>query len=186
MQGTTFAIDGVQYTVEGLTTENPTQKDAGTYSNNVLGTAIVKDAEGNDVTEQFAVNTVNGSLVINKATVTLKSADLSKEYDGEALVNGTTALATETGWAAGEGADYAFTGSQTLVGSSSNTFSYALRANTNINNYTISKTEGTLTVTNRSAKYEITVKANSTNTTYNGKTHSAKGVERQWYYEGRR
>ena len=177
MQGTTFAIDGVQYTVEGLTTENPTQKDAGTYSNNVLGTAIVKDAEGNDVTEQFAVNTVNGSLVINKATVTLKSADLSKEYDGEALVNGTTALATETGWAAGEGADYAFTGSQTLVGSSSNTFSYALRANTNINNYTISKTEGTLTVTNRSAKYEITVKANSTNTTYNGKTHSAKGVE---------
>ena len=177
MQGTTFAIDGVQYTVEGLTTENPTQKDAGTYSNNVLGTAIVKDAEGNDVTEQFAVNTVNGSLVINKATVTLKSADLSKEYDGEALVNGTTALATETGWAAGEGADYAFTGSQTLVGSSSNTFSYALRANTNINNYTISKTEGTLTVTNRSAKYEITVKANSTNTTYNGKMHSAKGVE---------
>ena len=177
MQGTTFAIDGVQYTVEGLTTENPTQKDAGTYSNNILGTAIVKDAEGNDVTEQFAVNTVNGSLVINKATVTLKSADLSKEYDGEALVNGTTALATETGWAAGEGADYAFTGSQTLVGSSSNTFSYALRANTNINNYTISKTEGTLTVTNRSAKYEITVKANSTNTTYNGKTHSAKGVE---------
>ena len=177
MQGTTFAIDGVQYTVEGLTTENPTQKDAGTYSNNILGTAIVKDAEGNDVTEQFAVNTVNGSLVINKAAVTLKSADLSKEYDGEALVNGTTALETETGWAEGEGADYAFTGSQTLAGSSSNTFSYALRANTNINNYTISKTEGTLTVTNRSAKYEITVKANSTNTTYNGKTHSAKGVE---------
>ena len=177
MQGTTFAIDGVQYTVEGLTTENPTQKDAGTYSNNILGTAIVKDAEGNDVTEQFAVNTVNGSLVINKAAVTLKSADLSKEYDGEALVNGTTALETETGWAEGEGADYAFTGSQTLAGSSSNTFSYALRANTNINNYTISKTEGTLTVTNRSAKYEITVKANSTTTTYNGKTHSAKGVE---------
>ena len=177
MQGTTFAIDGVQYTVEGLTTENPTQKDAGTYSNNILGTAIVKDAEGNDVTEQFAVNTVNGSLVINKAAVTLKSADLSKEYDGEPLVNGTTALETETGWAEGEGADYAFTGSQTLVGSSSNTFSYALRANTNINNYTISKTEGTLTVTNRSAKYEITVKANSTTTTYNGKKHSAKGVE---------
>ena len=179
MQGTTFAIDGVQYTVEGLTTENPIQKDAGTYSNNILGTAIVKDAKGNDVTKQFAVKTVNGSLVINKATVTLKSADLSKEYDGEALVNGTTALATETGWAEGEGADYAFTGSQTLVGSSKNAFTYAPKADTatNFDNYTISKTEGTLTVTNRSAKYEITVKANSTNTTYDGKKHSAKGVE---------
>ena len=179
MQGTTFAIDGVQYTVEGLTTENPTQKDAGTYNNNILGTAIVKDAKGNDVTSEFAVNTVNGSLVINKAAVTLKSADLSKEYDGEALVNGTTALATETGWAEGEGADYAFTGSQTLVGSSKNAFTYAPKADTatNFDNYTISKTEGTLTVTNRSAKYEITVKANSTNTTYDGKKHSAKGVE---------
>ncbi|BFK63553.1 hypothetical protein I260019D6_28620 [Dorea longicatena] len=177
LESTTFTVDGNVYTVSGLTTEDPVKKDAGTYTNNVTGTAVVKDADGNDVTNQFLVKTVNGSLVINKATVTLKSADLSKEYDGEALVNGTTALATETGWAAGEGADYAFTGSQTLVGSSSNTFSYALRANTNINNYTISKTEGTLTVTNRSAKYEITVKANSTNTTYNGKTHSAKGVE---------
>ena len=177
LESTTFTVDGNVYTVEGLKTEDPVKKDAGTYTNNITGTAVVKDADGNDVTNQFLVKTVNGSLVINKATVTLKSADLSKEYDGEALVNGNAALATETGWAEGEGADYAFTGSQTLVGSSSNTFSYALRANTNINNYTISKTEGTLTVTNRSAKYEITVKANSTNTTYNGKTHSAKGVE---------
>ena len=177
LESTTFTVDGNVYTVSGLTTEDPVKKDAGTYTNNVTGTAVVKDADGNDVTNQFLVKTVNGSLVINKAAVTLKSADLSKEYDGEALVNGTTALETETGWAEGEGADYAFTGSQTLAGSSSNTFSYALRANTNINNYTISKTEGTLTVTNRSAKYEITVKANSTTTTYNGKTHSAKGVE---------
>ena len=177
LESTTFTVDGNVYTVEGLKTEDPVKKDAGTYTNNITGTAVVKDADGNDVTNQFLVKTVNGSLVINKATVTLKSADLSKEYDGEALVNGNAALATETGWAEGEGADYAFTGSQTLVGSSSNTFSYALRANTNINNYTISKTEGTLTVTNRSAKYEITVKANSTNTTYNGKMHSAKGVE---------
>ena len=176
LKTTTFTVDGEQYTVSGLTTEDPKQKNAGTYTNNITGTAVVKDADGNDVTDQFSVKTSDGSLVINKAEVTLKSASLSKEYDGEALVNGNTALATETGWAEGEGADYEFTGSQTLVGSSSNAFTYAPKAGTatNFDNYTINKTEGTLTVTNRSAKYEITVKANSTTTTYDGKKHSAK------------
>ncbi|MGE9893397.1 hypothetical protein ACQRAF_14185, partial [Lachnospiraceae bacterium SGI.240] len=97
--------------------------------------------------------------VINKASVTLKSADLTRKYNGKALVNGETALETETGWAKGEGATYSFTGSQTLVGSSANAFSYTLNEGTNADNYTITKNEGTLTVTNRpeDAKYEITV-----------------------------
>ncbi|MFR2213568.1 MAG: hypothetical protein ACLS61_06950 [Ruminococcus sp.] len=60
----------------------------------------------------------------------------------------------ESGFAEGEGATYNFTGSQTVVGSSANAFSYELNSNTNIDNYEISKQEGTLTVTNREAKYE--------------------------------
>ena len=179
LETTTFVVEGNTYTVEGLKTEDPSKTDAGTYTNNITGTAVVKDASGNDVTAQFIVKTTNGSLVINKASVTLKSADLSKVYDGNALVNGETALATETGWAEGEGATYSFTGSQTLVGSSANTFSYTLNSNTKAANYEISKTEGTLTVTNRpeDAKYEITVKANSTTATYDGEEHKAEGVE---------
>ena len=172
-----FTINGKKYTVSGLTTEDPEQKDAGTYTNNILGTAVVKDAKGNDVTKQFAVKFEHGSLVINKAEVTLKSADLNKEYDGKALVNGKKALATETGWAEGEGADYTFTGSQTLVGSSNNAFTYAAKENTNFNNYTINKTEGTLTVTNRKAKYTVTVTANNATATYDGKAHSATGMQ---------
>ena len=177
LESTTFTVDGNVYTVSGLTTEDPKQKNAGTYTNNITGTAIVKDAEGNDVTDQFLVKTSDGSLVIKKAEVTLKSATLTKQYDGDALVNGNTALEIESGWAEGEGADYHFTGSQTLVGSSENTFTYTAREGTNFNNYTIKPSNGTLTVTNRDAKYEITVKANSTKATYDGKKHKAEGVE---------
>ena len=172
-----FVVDGNTYTVTGLSTEDPTQKDAGTYTNNITGTPAVQDENGNDVTSQFTVKTQNGSLTINKAEVTLKSADLNKEYDGTALVNGETALETETGFADGEGATYNFTGSQTLVGSSANAFSYTLKANTKESNYTITKSEGTLSVTNRGTKYEVTVKANSTTATYDGTDHSATGVE---------
>ena len=107
----------------------------------------------------------------------MKSADLNKEYDGKALVNGKTALAKEEGWAEGEGATYAFTGSQTVVGSSANAFSYTLKDGTKADNYTISKTEGTLTVKDRATKYEITVKAKSGTATYNGKEHKVEGFE---------
>ena len=172
-----FTVEGNSYTVSGLSTEDPKQKDAGSYTNNITGTPVVTDKEGNVVTSEFEVKTENGSLEIGKAAVTLKSATLSKKYDGNALVNGDTALEIESGFAEGEGATYNFTGSQTVVGSSANAFSYELNGNTNIDNYEISKQEGTLTVTNREAKYEITVKANSATATYDGKEHEAVGVE---------
>ena len=172
-----FTVEGNSYTVSGLSTEDPKQKDAGSYTNNITGTPVVTDKEGNVVTSEFEVKTENGSLEIGKAAVTLKSATLSKKYDGNALVNGDTALEVESGFAEGEGATYNFTGSQTIVGSSANAFSYELNSNTNIDNYAISKQEGTLTVTNREAKYEITVKANSATATYDGKEHEAVGVE---------
>ena len=123
------------------------------------------------------MKTENGNLVINPRAVTLKSANLNKEYDGTALVNGETALAKEEGWAEGEGATYEFTGSQTVVGTSANAFSYNLKDGTKAGNYTISKTEGTLTVKDRATKYEITVKAKSDTTTYTGKEHKVEGFK---------
>ena len=97
--------------------------DAGTYdaqfANGTVGTV--------DKTEKYIVVSAEDSkLVIGKAKVTLKSADLSKKYDGTALENGGTALETESGFAEGEGATYTFTGSQTVVGSSPNAFDYTL------------------------------------------------------------
>lgn len=149
--------------------------DAGTYD--------ARFAEGTvgtvDKTKKYiVVSAEDGSLVIGKAQVTLKSADLSKAYDGTALENGGTALATETGFAEGEGATYTFTGSQTLVGSSANAFNYTLNEGTKADNYDIDRTEGKLTVTDREEadKYEITVTANSATKTYDGTEKTVSGV----------
>ena len=152
LETATFEVDGSTYTVEGLTTEDPTKIDAGTYTNNITGTAVVKDASGNDVSAQFVVSTENGSLTINKADVTLKSADLSKPYDGDALVNGTTALATEEGWAESDKASvaYDFTGSQKNVGNSDNTFTVKWNETVKESNYNVTIEAGTLTVTAQS------------------------------------
>lgn len=148
--------------------------DAGTYpaqfAEGTVGTV--------DKTEKYIVASVeNGSLVIGKAEVTLKSADLSKKYDGTALKNGGTALETESGFVEGEGATYTFTGSQTVVGSSPNAFDYTLNEGTKADNYTITKSEGTLKVTNRDAKYEIEVESNSAEFTYDGNEHMAEGFK---------
>ena len=177
LKTTTFVKDGQTYTVSGLTTSDPTEKNAGTYANSITGTAVVMDAANKDVTDQFSVSTVNGELKINKAQATLKSADLKQEYNGSVLTNGTTALAENSGWAKGEGVDCTFTGSQLLVGTSANAFTYAPKDGTDLNNYNITKSEGTLQVYERGTKYTVTVKANSATATYDGSEHKAEGVE---------
>lgn len=85
--------------------------DAGTYD-----AQFAEGAVGTvDKTEKYiVVSAEDGKLVIGKAKVTLKSADLSKAYDGTALENGGTALATETGLRRGRGRDVYVHGSQTL------------------------------------------------------------------------
>ncbi len=176
-EGYTFTSDNKLYTQDKVTfsgTAEVLRTDAGKTE---MG---LTDKFTNADTTNFknvTFKVTDGYVDIAKAPVTLTSANLSKPYDGTPLTNGETALKTETGFADGEGATYTFTGSQTIVGSSANAFSYTLNDNTEAENYTIDKTEGTLTVTNRDAKYEITVKAKSNKTTYDGEEHSAKGLE---------
>ena len=156
-----------------------TGKDARTtpYYMGLAGTSFTLKNGVSDNFTNIRFDVTDGFVKIDKAPVTLKSADLSKEYDGTALVNGGTALETESGWAPGEGATYAFTGTQTAVGSSANAFSYTLSSNTKAENYTITKTDGTLTVTDRAEKYQVTVVANSATATYDGMVHEARGLE---------
>ena len=171
----TFTQNGQTYTVSGLTAE-ASATDAGEYKVNVLGIPMVTDKDGNDVSDQFSIDTKDGVLTIEKRKVTLLSADLHKEYDGKALTNGSTPLNTEEGWADGEGAVYTFTGIQTLVGNSANAFTYTLNSNTKAANYEISKQEGRLIVHDRNEKYAIVVKANSATVTYNGKEQAISGL----------
>ena len=142
----------------------------------VTNTITIDSATGYNE-DNYTITRNEGKLSIEKATVTLKSADLSKKYDGNALVNGETALETETGWADGEGATYKFTGSQTVVGSSANAFSYTLKKGTSEANYTIAKSEGTLTV--NSYDEAIIAKVSGTKATYvyDGTTYSVSGFD---------
>ena len=172
---TAFTFNGVTYTVSGL---SATAKgtDAGSYTAEVTGTAVVKDANDNNLTNQFIVSTSNGTLTINKRNVTLTSATASKTYDGNALTDNTV-TASGDGFATGEGATYNVTGSQKVVGSSANAFTYTLNSGTKEANYNITKTEGTLTVTSRDAKYQISPQANSDEVKYDGQSHEVTGFE---------
>ena len=168
-------VDGDGF-VEGEATARATGSVTNVTEGEVTNTITIDSATGYNE-DNYTITRNEGKLSIEKATVTLKSADLNKQYDGTALVNGDTALETETGWADGEGATYKFTGSQTVVGSSANAFSYTLKKGTSEANYTIAKSEGTLTVTNRDAKYEITVEGKSAKGKYNGGAHKVTGLK---------
>lgn len=172
---TAFTFNGVTYTVSGLTA-TAKGTDVGSYTAEVTGTAVVKDANDNNLTNQFIVSTSNGILTINKRNVTLTSATASKTYDGNALTDNTVTTSGD-GFATGEGATYSVTGSQKVVGSSANAFTYTLNTGTKEANYNITKTEGTLKVTSRDAKYQISPQANSDEVKYDGQSHEVTGFE---------
>ena len=67
--------------------------------------------------------TFSTEYAITPRKVLLTSADASKVYDKNPLTKHDVDI-TEDGFANGEGADYEFTGSQTEVGRSKNTFTF--------------------------------------------------------------
>ena len=91
----------------------------------------------------------SNSFTIRKRAVTLTSASAEKAYDGTALTAGEVAVGGD-GFAAGEGATNRVTGTQTGVGTSTNSFTYELNEGTLEGNYEVTTAEGTLTVTPRS------------------------------------
>ncbi len=124
--------------------------DAGTYEMNLVGN--MHNTNGNfDVT----FNETNGVLTITKRQVTLTSASDTKPYDATPLTNNIVTVSGD-GFAAGEGATYNVTGSQTNMGESDNAFTYTLNDNTKAANYDISVVEGKLTVTEAALTIAIT------------------------------
>ncbi|MBQ3411504.1 MAG: LPXTG cell wall anchor domain-containing protein, partial [Oscillospiraceae bacterium] len=160
----TFEVDGHTYTVEGLSAA-VTKTDAGNYDNKISGTAVVKDADGNDVTAQFTVRQKDGKLEISKRSVTLTSETDSKVYDGKPLTNSNVTVSGE-GFVEGEGATYDVTGTITDPGNTKNTFTYTLNEGTKAGNYEITQAEGTLTV--KKSENEIVITADSDSKTYDG------------------
>ena len=99
-------------------------------------------------------------------TVTTPSAN--KVYDGTPL----TAEGTISGFVNKETATFTTTGSQTEVGSSSNTYSIEWNGTAKSSNYKISETVGTLTVTENENEIVVTTKHSSY--TYDGLAHGTE------------
>ena len=160
----TFTIDNVTYTVSGFTTENPKEKNAGTYTNNIPNTdsIVVKNGD-TDVTYQFTVKTENGSLKITPKAVTVTADSMGKTYgekDPEltAKVSGTLGndtvrytLSREKGEAVG-------------------TYTITPTGEANQDNYTVTYETGTFTI---SKSGSLTLRANGYEGEYDGESHAA-------------
>ena len=169
-----FNIAGEEFTVSGLTAEAH-GTNAGTYDVNVTGSAVVTDSQGNDVSSQFHVGCAGGALTILKRRVVLTSDSATDVYTGNPLT-AQNVTAGGDGFADGEGASYEFTGTQTTVGFSPNSFTYSMNEGTDPDNYIVDVREGTLSITNRDAKYAITVEANSKDFMYDGTEKTVSGL----------
>ena len=176
LKTTEFVVGGKAYTVSGLSTEDPSAADAGTYTNNVTGTAKVTDAAGSDVTSEFAVEIKDGSLVIGPAEATIRPKDASKPYDGTPLV---ASEFTATGFVGGDGvAGVSYGGSQTDAGESGSTIAaYEAAGSTKLANYRITLGEGRLEVTASAEKVVVTIRENSATFPYDGEAKTAEGYE---------
>ena len=146
--------------------------DAGKYDMG-LNKSQFTNNNGNFTNVTFEV-VEDGKLEISPRSVTLTSANAEKVYDGTPLTKDEVTASGE-GFVKGEGATYDVTGSQTVVGSSKNTFSYKLKDNTKAENYTITTSEGTLEVTAATDEVVVTIKENAGTAKYDGTEKTVTG-----------
>ena len=112
--------------------------------------------------------TFDRTYEITPATLTVTTPSANKVYDGTQL----TAEGTISGFVNKETATFTTTGSQTEVGSSSNTYSIEWNGTAKSSNYKISETVGTLTVTENENEIVVTTKHSSY--TYDGLAHGTE------------
>ena len=161
------------YEVTGLTAEAK-GKDFGTYNTEITGTAKVTKG-GVDVTDKVIVNKINGKLTISKRKVTLTSQTDSKDYDGTPLTRPDVTITN--GFVKDEVKEVKATGSVTNVseGEVTNTIVITKGENFKESNYSITKNEGTLSITPVTDEVTVTIKGNKDTTPYNGTEQSVSG-----------
>ena len=176
------AYDGTALTANTMTTEGlPTgftvtgtcsgsQTNAGSSENKVTAYTILNTAS-EDVTANFTnISTVDGTLTVTPATAVITTGSATKAYDGAALTNDEAAI---TGLVGGDTAAVTATGSQTVVGSSDNSYSIEW-GSTNTANYSVTEELGTLEVTANTTP--VTITAASDSKVYNGTALTANSV----------
>ena len=152
-----------------------TGKDAAKYPMNLDATQFVnKNTNFSNVKFEIAED---GQLVINPRAVTLTSETDSKDYDGTPLTRPDVKV--EGNFVDGEVTKVEATGSVTYVseGDVTNTIVITKGENFKESNYSITKHEGTLSITEVDAEVTVTIKGHEDSVTYDGKPHSVEGYE---------
>lgn len=156
--------------VEGATIEYST--DGGnTWTTNVPTVTNVSDSTTVNVRATktgYVSAKATYTLTVNPRSVTITSGNASKMYDGTPLTKHEVTYGGDN-FVAGEGVDIAYTGSQTIVGSSDNTFTFNLKNGTAKENYNITTNYGELKVTDSD---KLSVTATGYSGKYDGQTHN--------------
>ena len=152
-----------------------TGKDAATYPMNLDATQFVNN-NTNFSNVKFEI-AEDGQLVINPRAVTLTSETDSKPYDGTPLTRPNVKV--EGNFVDGEVTKVEATGSVTYVseGDVTNTIVITEGENFKESNYSITKHEGTLSITEVDAEVTVTIKGHEATATYDGDPHSVEGYE---------
>ena len=170
--------DGVSYDITATGTQTVTAKNVSQNSFEITDLSGITVCKAGTTEAVAPSSLIVSADVITKRTVTVRSMNLVKTYDGNPLENNDTPLAEESGWVEGEGANYTFTGSRTSIGTDINAFTATSgKDGTDLNNYNIVYVYGAITVVERldDQKYIITVEAVSTKTKYSGQDQGISG-----------
>ncbi len=150
----TKVYDGDPLTAEGTITgfknnETATFTVTGTITNagGPVDNTYTLVWDGTAVESDYTLSENIGTLTVKRRQITYTSPDATKAYDGKALTTKADEIIVDGEWVKDEGVDVTMTGTQTLVGSSSNTFTYEWKEGTNKDNYIFEQKYGTLTVT---------------------------------------
>ena len=150
----------IEYSIDGgktWMTDFPTIKNVGEINVTVKASM----ANYSDVTATY-------TLKVTPRPVTITSGSATKMYDGTPLIKHEVTYGGDK-FVDGEGVDITYTGSQTDVGNSENTFTFKFKDGTAEENYDITTDYGTLEVTNSD---KLTVTATGYDGKYDGQTHN--------------
>lgn len=164
--------EGLNYAAKGT--------NVGEYGGAFTGTAVIKDAAGNDVTKNYNVKTEIGKLTISKAEIAVTFTGESKTvpYTGsEQSINGITATGLLEGHTY-SGLTYLAKGTDAgeYIGAFTGTVVIKDANGTDVTeNYAVTMTPGKLTINPITAKVTVTITGNTDTKPYNGTTQTVTG-----------
>ena len=137
------------YTLETATSSATATDVTATAITAECDTLVIKNAAGEDVTGKLKITKVPGTIKITPAPLSITTDSDTKVYDGKPL----TADGRIEGLVNGEKVTFTVTGSQTIVGTSDNTYTLEFDQTAKEGNYSIADKDihvGKLTVTAQS------------------------------------